>query len=137
MRYENSFFVTIALSIVLAFACQPAHHPDLPEIPVGCVMALSSAPAGGPNLIKAAQFAVNEINGKGGIDGKKLRLIIQDEGPTAATALYAVHKLVEEQKVQVIIGGTTSEAVMSIGPYLESKGVLLVSPSATSGSLAG
>jgi branched-chain amino acid transport system substrate-binding protein len=99
-------------------------------------MAVSSAPAQGPNLIKAADLARSEINGRGGIGGKKLRLLIEDEGPTAATALYAVHKLVEEQKVQVIIGCTTSEAVMGAGPYLESKGVLLVTPSATSSTLS-
>jgi ABC-type branched-subunit amino acid transport system substrate-binding protein len=100
-------------------------------------MPLSSAPAGGPNLIKAAQLAVSEINGRGGIGGKKLRLIIEDQGPSAATALYAVHKLVEDQKVQVMIGCVTSESVLATGPYLEGKGVLLLSPSATSSSLGG
>jgi ABC-type branched-subunit amino acid transport system substrate-binding protein len=93
-------------------------------------------PAEGPNLIKAAQYAVDEINAAGGIGGKKLAIVIADEGPTAASALYAAHKLVEDSKVQVIIGGTTSEAVMNIAPYLESKGVLLVTPSATSSALS-
>jgi len=132
-------FVTLAFLLMAGLlpGCTPA-SPPLPDvIPVGCVMAVSSAPAQGPNLIKAAQLAVNEINEKGGINGKKLLLIVQDEGPTAATALYAVHKLIDEQKVQVIIGCTTSEAVMNAGPYIESKGVLLVSPSATSGLLSG
>ena len=132
-------FMALASFLIadLLAGCTPASPPLPAEIPVGCVMAVSSAPAQGPNLIKAAQFAVNEINEKGGINGKKLLLIIQDEGPTAATALYAVHKLIDEQKVQVIVGCTTSEAVMNVGPYLKSKGVLLVSPSATSGSLSG
>ena len=132
-------FVTLACLLIAGLlpGCAPALPPLPAEIPVGCIMAVSSAPAQGPNLIKAAQFAVNEINEKGGINGKKLSLIVQDEGPTAATALYAVHKLIDEQKVQVILGCTTSEAVMNVGPYLESKGVLLVSPSATSGSLSG
>lgn len=137
----KSVYLLGALALLLiAFGlpgCTPA-SPPLPDvIPVGCLMAVSSAPAQGPNLIKATQLAVNEINEKGGINGKKLLLIIQDEGPTAATALYGLHKLVDEQKVQVIIGCTTSEAVMNAGPYLESKGVLLVSPSATSGLLSG
>lgn len=138
MRTIYLFVALASLSIAgLLPGCAPASQPLPAIIPVGCVMPVSSSPSEGPNLIKAAQFAVNEINEKGGIDGKKLSLIIEDEGPTAATALYAVNRLVEQQKVQVIIGGTTSEAVMNIGPYLESKGVLLVSPSATSGSLSG
>ena len=132
-------FVTLACLLIAGLlpGCAPASPPLPAVIPVGCLMAVSSAPAQGPNLIKAAQLAINEINEKSGIDGKKLLPIIQDEGPTAATALYAVHKLIDEQKVQVILGCTTSEAVMNVGPYLESKGVLLISPSATSGSLSG
>ena len=133
------FFVATALSIVLAFALPACARPpvDLPtEIPVGCLMAPSAAPAWGPNLIKAAQLGAEAVNSQNGIQGKPLQLIFQDEGPTPATSLYAAHKLVEESRVQVIIGGTTSEDVMALGPYLESKGVLLVSPSATSSSLS-
>jgi ABC-type branched-subunit amino acid transport system substrate-binding protein len=136
----RTVYLTVAIFAVLALCSIPACAPqqDLPaEIPIGCVMPLSSVPTAGPNLVKAAQLAVNEINGRGGLGGKKLRLIAEDQGPSAATALYAVHKLVEEQKVQVIIGCDTSEAVLAAGPYLESKGVLLVSPSATSSALGG
>jgi ABC-type branched-subunit amino acid transport system substrate-binding protein len=134
----RTVYLTVAIFAVAALCSIPACAPqqDLPaEIPIGCVMPLSSSPAGGPNLVKAAQMAVNEINGRGGLGGKMLRLVTEDQGPSAATALYAVNKLVEEQKVQVIIGCDTSEAVMAAGPYLESKGVLLVSPSATSSAL--
>jgi len=136
----RKIYLAIAVFVLFAFCLIPACVPqqELPaDIPIGCVMPLSSAPAGGPNLIKAAQFAVDEINGQGGLDGKKLRLVVEDQGPSAATALYAVHKLVEEQKIQVIIGCVNSEDVMAAGPYLESKGVLLVSPSATSSTLGG
>jgi len=133
----RTVYLTVAILAALILCMIPACAPqqELPaEIPIGCVMPLTSAP--GPNLIKAAQIAVNEINGRGGLGGKKLTLVIEDQGPTAATALYAVHKLVEEKKVQVIIGCDTSEAVLAAGPYLESKGVLLVSPSATSSALS-
>jgi ABC-type branched-subunit amino acid transport system substrate-binding protein len=136
----RTVYLTLTIFAVLALCSIPGCAPqqELPaEIPIGCVMPLSSAPAGGPNLVKAAQLAVNEINGRGGLEGKRLRLVIEDQGPSAATALYAVHKLVEEQKVRVIIGCVTSEAVLAAGPYLESTGVLLVSPSATSSSLGG
>jgi ABC-type branched-subunit amino acid transport system substrate-binding protein len=94
-------YLAVTIFAVLALCSIPSCtlQQGLPaEIPIGCVMSLSSAPAGGPNLVKAAQLAVNEINGRGGLDGKMLRLVIEDEGPSAATALYAVHKLVEEKR---------------------------------------
>ncbi len=137
MRTTNLALIVItALVLCLVPACVP--QQELPaELPIGCVFPLTNAPAAGSNLVKAAQLAVDEINGRGGLDGKKLRLVVEDQGPTAATALYAVHKLVEDQKVQVIVGCDSSEAVMAAGPYLENKGVLLVSPSATSSALSG
>ena len=103
----RTVYMAVAIFAVLTLCSVPACAPQqgLPaEIPIGCVMPLSSVPAGGPNLVKAAQLAVSEINGRGGLGGKMLRLIPEDQGPSAATALYAIHKLVEEQKVQVIIG---------------------------------
>ena len=133
------FFVATILSIVLAFALPACARPpaDLPpEIPVGCLMASSAAPAWGPNLIKAVQVGAEAVNSHNGILGKPLKLIFEDEGPTPATSLYAAHKLVDESRVQVIIGGSTSEDVMALGPYVESKGVLLISPSATSSTLS-
>ncbi|MHB8085713.1 MAG: ABC transporter substrate-binding protein [Dehalococcoidia bacterium] len=127
--------IVLSITVLLIPACQmtPAGLPA--QIPIGCLMPSSTTPTWGPNLIKASQLAVDEINAAGGIDGKSLLLMVEDEGPTPASALYAAHKLVDEQKVQVIIGGTTSDTVMNIGPYLASKGVLLVTPSATSSTL--
>ena len=67
-------FVTLAGLLIAGLlpGCSPASLPLPDEIPVGLVMAASSAPSQGPNLIKTAQLAVNEINEKGGINGKKL-----------------------------------------------------------------
>jgi branched-chain amino acid transport system substrate-binding protein len=133
------YFVAAILLIPLVFSVPACAKPPvgLPaEIPVGCLLASSAAPAWGPNLIKAAQVGVESVNSQGGIEGKPVKLILEDEGPTPATSLYAAHKLVEQSGVQVIIGGTTSEDVMAVGPYVDSKGVLLVSPTATSSSLS-
>ncbi|MCX6005158.1 MAG: ABC transporter substrate-binding protein [Chloroflexi bacterium] len=131
----NNFTLIFLLTALSAFSagCNPPVSTGLPaEIPIGCVMPTASAPAWGPNLVNAANEAVNELNAHGGIDGKKFVLLVEDEGPTPATAVMAVHKLIDEKKVQVIIGGTTSEAVMAAGPYFADKNIPLVSPSATS-----
>ena len=132
--------ITAIIAIVIILipgACVQAPPQGLPRvIPVGCVMATTSAPAWGPNLIKAAKLAVSEINGSGGVNNGLIDLIIEDEGPTPASSLFAVHKLIDDKKVQVIIGCTTSDAALEAGPYAESKGVPVVSPSATSVALS-
>ena len=135
---RTALFYIVALSMLGVYALTGCVSPPpvLPsQIPVGCLISTSSAPTWGPNLLKAAKVAEEDINGLGGIDGKRIVLVTEDEGATAASALYAAHKLVEDKKVQVIVGGTTSDVVMGIGSYASSKGVVLVSPSATSSLL--
>lgn len=136
MKFASMVIIIAALLAGFLPACTTAPQELPEEITIGCAMATSSAPAWGPNIIKAVQMAVDEINSNGGIDGKRLSLQVIDEGPTAASSLYAVHKLAESKDVQIIIGGTSSEAVQAIGPYVESKGILLVSPTATSSLLS-
>ena len=136
---KAALFCILVVLLVLGFALPACTTPPMPlpaEIRLGCLMSTSAVPAWGPNLIKAAQLGVEAVNSHGGIDNRPLKLIIQDEGPTSASSLYAAHKLIEESGVQVILGGTTSEDIMTLGPYIASKGVLLVSPSATSSSLS-
>lgn len=131
--------LALLLIVTLVFALPACAKPTLDlyqEIHVGCLMSASASPSWGPNLIKAVQIGVEAVNSQGGIEGKPVKLVIEDEGPTSATALYSAHKLVEESDVQVIIGGTTSQAVMLLGPYMESKGILLISPTATSTELS-
>lgn len=132
------FAVIMSILLAVVFPACVAAPQELPaEIVIGCNMATSSAPSWGPNLIKAAQMALDQANRLGGIDGKKLSLQVVDEGPSASTSLYAVHKLVEEKGAKVIIGCTSSDAVIATGPYVESKRVLVVSPTATSSFLSG
>jgi branched-chain amino acid transport system substrate-binding protein len=131
--------LAIALTVIVStlWACMPAPPAGLPQvIPVGCLMASTSAPAWGPNLINAARLAVSEINGYGGINGSQIALVIEDEGPTAASSLLALHKLIDGHKVQVVIGCTTSDAALETGPYAASRSVPIVSPSATSNIIA-
>lgn len=137
MRISVFSIMVALLFAAVSTSCTSAPKELPEEIIIGCNMATSSAPSWGPNLIKAAQLAVDQANKLGGINGKKLSLQVVDEGPSASTSLYAVHKLVEERGVSVIIGCTSSDAVSAAGPYVESKGVLLVSPTATSSILSG
>lgn len=127
-------FVVFLLLVPVA-ACKPAAPaPVLPEeIKIGCVMSMTGALAAmGVGLRDGAQLAVKEINAAGGIAGKKITLLVEDDATDPATSLLAIKKLVEVQGVKVIVGPMISGAVMAAGPYAAERGVLLVSPSATS-----
>lgn len=90
----------------------------------------------GVDMMAAARLAAKEINDAGGVLGKQVQLIEEDDGTDAAKSLERVKKLVEIDGVKVLVGAMTSGAGMATGPYLAEKSVLLVTPSATSPALS-
>lgn len=108
------------------------------EIKLGCVLSTSGQLAAmGSKMADAAKLAVDEINAAGGVNGKKIKLYLEDDATDPATCLNAVKKLVELNNVKLIIGGMTSGGAKTAGPYASQRKVLLVSPSATSPELSG
>src|SRR5262245_55009449 len=57
------------------------------------------------------QLALDEINAKGGIRGRKIELVVEDDGGSADAAVKAFEKLVNEAKVSLVIGPITAAGV--------------------------
>lgn len=122
--------IAIVAFLVPAVACAPAPPK---EIKIGAIMSKTGALAAMGELIgDGAELAVKEINAAGGILGKPVKLLLEDDATDPAKSLEAFKKLVEVDGVEVVVGPMISGAVMSIGPYAKERGVLFVSPSATS-----
>jgi len=84
--------------------------------------------------VKAAELAVKEINARGGIGGKQVELIVEDDVCKPEMAANTAAKLVSE-KVNAVIGHTCSGATKAaLGIYKDS-GIVVISPSATNPEL--
>lgn len=83
----------------------------------------------------AAELAIDEINAAGGVDGKKLEAVLQDNKSDNAESANITTKLVSQGKVNVIVGPAASSAVASAIPNASSAGVPLVTPSGTQDNL--
>lgn len=133
--------VVLAMLPVTLLGCGQGDQPATVEeevIKIGCVLSMSGAlGAMGIKMADAVTMAVAEINAAGGINGKQIELIIEDDATDAVQALAAVRKLVEINDVQFMIAGMTSGAAKVIGPYLAERQVIAISPSATSPTLTG
>jgi len=130
--------VALLAAAVTGCAKREAPPPAEQEIKLGCILSTSGALAAmGSKMTDAVRLAVDEINAAGGINGKKIKLFVEDDATDAATCLQGVKKLVEVNNVRLIIGGMTSGAAKTVGPYVSERKVLLVSPSATSPELTG
>jgi len=73
-----------------------------------------------------ATLAVEEINAKGGIMGRKLEASFADNKATPGEAVSAVRKLADVDQVDVIIGQTHSGACLGAMPVVKELGVPMV-----------
>ncbi len=77
------------------------------------------------------EMAINEINEQGGILGKKIKLILQDDRSDPAEARTAVTRLIELDKVVAIIGEVASSRSLAAGAVCQQKKIPMVTPSST------
>ncbi len=97
-------------------------------IKIGAVFAVTgnAAKLGGPEK-NTALMEVEKINAAGGINGRLIELIIEDDQSVPENAVIAVQKLITGDNVLAIIGPTTSGCAMAIGSACEEAKVPLVS----------
>lgn len=98
------------------------------EIKIGSVLSVTGPAAflGDPED-KTLRLYVDQINAKGGVNGDKIKLIIYDDGADADKARTFATRLVEEDKVAAVIGGTTTGATMAMIPVFEDAGIPFIS----------
>lgn len=84
--------------------------------------------------VKAAELVVAQYNAKGGINGKKIELLVQDDACKPELATNAATLLVT-QDVDVVLGHICSGATKSALPIYKEAGVVVISPSATTPDL--
>src|SRR5690554_1980180 len=97
-------------------------------IKVGSVLSVTGAAAylGTPEL-QTLQMYVEKLNEEGGVLGRKLQLVHYDDGSDAARANSFTRRLLDDDKVDFIVGGTTTGSTMSMVPLVERAGVPFMS----------
>jgi branched-chain amino acid transport system substrate-binding protein len=99
-------------------------------IKVGFASAMSGPSAiTGEGVMWGATMAVEEVNAKGGVMGRKIEVSFADNKGTPGEAVSAVRKLVDIDKVDVIIGQTHSGACLGAMPIIKELGVPQVTES--------
>lgn len=106
---------------------------DADVIKVGVNMELSGSVASyGQSNTEGVELAVDEINAAGGIDGKKIELIKVDNKSDAAEATNAAIRLTSQDKVNAIIGASTSGNTVAQAQIANNTQTVLITPSGTS-----
>ena len=106
------------------------------SITIGTVTTNSgTAAAYGEAEVKGFELAVSEINAKGGINGKKVKLESMDDKGDATEASNAFNKLSGDNNVLAVAGPTISATTAAVAPLADQAKLATIAPAATSDSI--
>src|SRR5580692_8684633 len=120
-----------ATALGLLATAAPAFAAD--PIKIG-VIAEAQAIAGA-SIPQAAQLAADEINAKGGVDGRMIEIVTYDNHSSSADSVRAFQRAVNEDKVHAVIGSYISEVVLALMPWASRLKTPFVTPGAASNEI--
>jgi len=135
MQRSKCFSSSIAVVAVILFATVVVAVGE-DTIKIGALMSFTGSLAPyGPPIANGALLAVEQINAAGGILGRRLELIIEDDGTSPDVGRNAASKLVEIDGVSAIVGALSSGVTLAASSVTIPAEVILMSPASTAPSI--
>lgn len=115
---------------LLAASCD--NNASSNTIKIGAIMPMTGdVSLYGIGTVNSINIAIKEINDAGGIDNKKLQLIVEDDENKPEKSVDAYNKLVTKDKVDVIIGCLTSKCSLAVAPLAQADKIPMITTSST------
>jgi len=120
--------------VLLAFAALLSFSASFPTfaqetLKIGLVTALSGQSArAGEAITRGLQVAIDELNAKGGVLGRKFELVRRDDEATPAKGVIAARELLFKEKVTVLFGGLDTPVSIAIVPIVNEAKVPMMGP---------
>jgi branched-chain amino acid transport system substrate-binding protein len=118
-------------TFLFAFACQPSGSGG-DKVRIGVFMSLTGSTANfGISSVNGIKMAADEVNTAGGINGKQIELLVQDDRSDASEAATIVTKFVTQDQVHAILGEVASSRSIAAAPIAQNAKVPMLTPSST------
>lgn len=120
------FLQLMTISAIFAAFSAPVLAQD--TIKIGAFLSVTGPAAflGDPEQ-KTLELYVEKINAAGGVLGRKLQLVSYDDGGDAEKARTFTKRLIEQDKVDLIVGGSTTGSTMAAAPLVEAAQIPFIS----------
>lgn len=128
------FFSLAALAILaLTFSsCKKEGGEAASEILIGHFASLTGQTATfGQSADKGIHLAIEEVNASGGVLGKQVKVITEDDQSKAEDATKAVQKLINRDKIVALLGEVASTRSKAGGPIAQQNKIPMISPAST------
>ncbi|MGH7909526.1 MAG: ABC transporter substrate-binding protein [Thermodesulfobacteriota bacterium] len=123
-----------AAAVAAALFSGPVAAQDV--IRIGVTQPLTGAFAASGNYVaQGAKIAEDDINKAGGVLGKKIQLIIEDNKSNPTEAVSTAEKLIARDKVPVLMGAWSSTLTLAVMPKLMEYGVPMLVETSSSGKI--
>ncbi len=117
----------VALMLVAAMGWGGAAAGAEESVKVGVLAPLTGfAAADGLSVKNALELAAEQVNAKGGVLGKKLELVIYDDAADPKESVTLAQKLIEQDQVVAVVGGSYSMPTRVAAPVFNEEGVPMV-----------
>lgn len=120
----------IVIASLLSACQQPGGGGD--KVRVGVFMSLTGTTANfGISSVNGIKMAADEVNKAGGINGKQIELLVQDDRSDAQEAATIVTKFVTQDQVHAILGEVASSRSIAAAPIAQNAKIPMLTPSST------
>lgn len=121
----------VAGILLVSFLGRARRDPEV--IKIGAILPLTGDAAQfGQWAKEGIELALEEVNAKGGIQGRRVEVIYEDDQADPRIGVSAMKKLVHVDRVPVVIGAMPSSVTLAIAPIAERERVVLISPASSS-----
>jgi branched-chain amino acid transport system substrate-binding protein len=127
----SASLIALAGAVVLGLSAGPARAAD----PIKIAVIAEAQAIAGASMPQAAQLAADEINAKGGVNGRKIEIITYDNHSSSADSVRAFQRAVNEDKVNAVIASYISEVVLALEPWAARLKTVMVTPGAASNEI--
>ena len=127
-RKAFGFMAIVTISALIFASCGDGVAEDEEPYRVGVLESLTGlGETYGTAANDSKQMALDEINAAGGINGRKLELVVEDSKCNAQDAITAYHKLTDVENLKIILGTSCSASMLGVAPLAENDGNILFS----------
>ena len=130
-RTRQATFSLAAVGTVLAL---PLSAEAADPIKIGVIA--EAASISGAAIPNAAQMAADEINAKGGVDGRKIEIVTYDDHSSSTDAVRAFQRAAQDDKVNAVIASYVSEVVLALEPWAARLHMPMITPGAASNEIS-
>ncbi len=133
LKRYNLYLLAAAVPFLVFLVFSGCQKPEqVGEIKIGAILTLTGSLADLGNHSKnGLLIGVDIINGRGGIKGRKVSIILEDSKTDPKSAVAAITKLINIDKVNYVIGDLSSGTTLAMAPIAERSKVILLAPGAS------